>query len=125
MYADEKLAQMFGLPKPGRYTQDWEFETAVEPDELGALIDKFEQSELAPHEKTIMMTVIVGSLNDMLFPKKQDGWEPHWDRISKMLHADYKSYGNLVQYWKRSHVDPEDRFAISELFHAEFPDGPE
>lgn len=121
MYADEKLAEMFGLPKPGRYTQDWEFETSVEPEELPSLIDKFEQSDLTPHEKTIMMTVFVGSLNDMIHSSPPPEWKLHWERISRMLTNDLETYSNLIQYWKRSHVEPEDRFAVSQLFHAEFP----
>lgn len=122
-FVEEKLAEMFALEPPNEYSQRWEHEIAVDPPKLSGVIQKFEQSDLDPFERSIMMEVIIGSLSEALDAEpKQASLAENWERVSKILHSDFDTYGRLINYWKRSHVDPQHRFAISKYLQAEFPD---
>lgn len=63
--AIESLVNKLSLPKPGPFTQDWEYEVSDET-RINEFLSSYENLSLNEEERFALMIVIIGSLNDAI-----------------------------------------------------------
>ncbi|MDQ0888777.1 hypothetical protein QFZ81_003865 [Paenibacillus sp. V4I9] len=108
--AIENLVEKLSLPKPGSFTQDWEYEVADDT-RIDEFLSFYESSSLNEEEKFALMIIIIGSLNDAI--EKGDVDESILRKAKELLLKDISIHTNTILYWSLENEDLEDCFAIT------------
>lgn len=108
--AIESLVKKLSLPKPGPFTQDWEYEVADDT-RINEFLSCYESKILNEEEKFALMIVIIESLNDAI--EKSDVSEPILRKAKELLLKNIAIHTNTILYWSLEGEDLEDCFAIT------------
>lgn len=108
--AIESLVKKLSLPKPGPFTQDWEYEV-VDDTRINEFLSFYESSSLNEEEKFALMIIIIGSLNDATVTGDVD--ESILRKAKELLLKDIAIHTNTILYWSLENEDLEDCFAIT------------
>jgi hypothetical protein len=108
--AIESLVKKLSLPKPGPFTQDWEYEV-VDDTRINEFLSFYESSSLNEEEKFALMIIIISSINDATV--KGDADESILGKAKELLLQDIAIHTNTILYWSLENEDLDDCFAIT------------
>ena len=101
------------LPSTGR-EQDWDIELA-DPDRADEFVSFLEQNTLTVEQKIALMSLILGSFEDLVIQKRAP--RELWERIRRLLQEDRNLYFALMKRWVPDTIG-SDGYAISHLVRA-------
>lgn len=108
--AIDSLVKKLSLPKPGPFTQDWEYEVADET-RVNEFLSLYENLSLNEEEKFALMIVIIGSLNDAI--ENGDVDDSVFSKTKELLLKEIAIHKNTIIYWSVESEELEDCFAIT------------
>ena len=107
------LAGRLGLPLPGPFTQDWEYEVA-DPSKISEWLEVYESGKLNHDERSLLMTLLLTSHNEAL--ENGSDQQNNWAKIRGFLERDRSIHQKAIQYWSLpDEADLENCFAITPL----------
>ncbi len=113
--AIEYLNKELRLPATGR-EQDWEIELA-DANRIDEFISFYENKTLSDDNKSALMTLIIGSLEDLAYAKPID--EIMWGKIAKLLCDTPELHKPIIDYWSLGDENnSDDLFAITKLMRS-------
>ncbi|NHZ93987.1 hypothetical protein F2P45_34095 [Massilia sp. CCM 8733] len=116
--ANKLICDRLGLPEPGPFSQDWEYElpkTFRTTEWVEKYITYYLENSCSMGEKEIMMTLLLDIANGY---EKASINELQVKRIFDLLIKNHKIHWDLIEYWTVEESSLEDAFAITPKIRA-------
>jgi len=103
----EKLCEDLNLPKPDKYSQNWEHEVMIEYNCINEFVKYYQSASLDDETKFTLMILIINSLNDVLGIRERLS-NSLWNKVSNILVDDNKIHMNTIIYWALEDEEEEE-----------------
>jgi len=109
----EGLINKLGMPPPGPFSQDWEYEIA-DSEKLGEWLQAYSSVPLTHDERETLMETILDSYEDAM--RSNAARAEDWETIRRHLIANREIHRTTIDYWSLlDEPDPENCFLVTHL----------
>ncbi|MDR2878749.1 MAG: hypothetical protein LBV03_02415 [Fusobacteriales bacterium] len=110
--AIDRLSKELDLPKPDKFSQDWQYEVA-DLNRLEEFVSFYLKNKLNKNEKFTLMNIILESANDCMQNESLNC--KTWKKIEEILTYDREINIKILEYWACEDDEIEDCFYITPL----------
>jgi len=101
------LVSKLGLPEPGPYSQDWEYEIADATRVSEWIGEYLRRNDLTDDERFTLMILIIESFDDAL--REGISNDCDWDKIEAALMMNHTLHRTTLEYWScPTEEDPDN-----------------
>lgn len=111
------LADLLKVPKPSRYSQDWEYELNIDSIMVYDFLNIYENSDLSDYQRELLLKIIIEMINDaMETNSNQIDIQLVLSKVENILNKDFNIHKETIYRYANLENDLSDCLLISPFF---------